>query len=132
MSSFSQFGSIITKVDNGLCGYIAGLEQRRLKRNPVIRSLSDRRDKESQEVFSFKDTTALRKKSQRTIPSQLFQKPKNSIHQRPTCPPPMLPDMRFREILAEPQRPPRQQSNLIKFTFSIILTNFVCKLNFEK
>lgn len=55
------------------------IEPKSQKRNPVMRSLSDRRDKDSQEVFNFKDTTALRKKTQRTIPSHLFQKPNNSL-----------------------------------------------------
>lgn len=85
------------------------MEQKTQKKYPVMRSLSDRRDKDSQEVSNFKDTTALRKKAQRTMPSQLFQKPKNSTYQRPSCPPPKLPDAT--QYQDTPQRPPRQQSN---------------------
>lgn len=81
------------------------------KRNPVIRSMSDRRVKDSREIFNFKDTTALRKKAHRTIPSHLFQKSKNSIYQRPSCPPPSCPPTQIQDA---PQRPPRQQSNSAK------------------
>lgn len=88
------------------------MEQRSQKKYPVMRSMSDRRDKDLQEVSNFKDTTALRKKTQRTMPSQLFQKPKNSIYHRPSCPPPKLPDAT--QTQDTPQRPPRQQSNLTK------------------
>lgn len=92
---------------------ISDVDQRIQKRNPVVRSMSDRCDKDSQEVFSFKDTTALRKKAQRTtVPSYLFQKPKNSIYQRPSCPPPSCP--LFTQDQDAPQRPPRQQSNVAK------------------
>lgn len=75
--------------------------------------MSDRCDKESQEVFNFKDTTALRKKTQRSIvQSDFFQKPKNSIYQRPSCPPPSCPPPA--QVQDAPLRPPRQQSNIIK------------------
>lgn len=75
--------------------------------------MSDRCDKESQEVFNFKDTTALRKKTQRTIvKSDFFQKSKNSIYQRPSCPPPLCPLPT--QVHDAPLRPPRQQSNMTK------------------
>lgn len=75
--------------------------------------MSDRCDKDSQEFFNFKDTTALRKKTQRSIvPSHFFQKPKNSIYQRPSCPPPLCPPAA--QVQDAPQRPPRQQSNVAK------------------
>lgn len=80
--------------------------------------MSDRCDKDLQEVFNFKDTTALRKKPQRTtVPSNLFQKPKNSIYQRPSCPPPSCPPPA--QVQDVPQRPPRQQSNSAKKLISL-------------
>lgn len=75
------------------------------KRNPVIRSMSDRYTKEKNinEVSNFKDTMALNQKKLQPISSQkIFQ-----TCRRPSCPPPKLPDCNQNM----PQRPPRHQSN---------------------
>lgn len=109
--NFSKTDTQKSSYVNHVLYIFSDIDLRRQKRNPVMRSMSDRRDKDSQEVFNFKDTTALRKKTQRTIPSQLFQKPKTSIYQRPSCPPPSCPPTQIQDV---PQRPPRQQSNLAK------------------
>lgn len=72
-----------------------------------MRSLSDRRDKESKETLNFKDTTALRTKH-RISHYQVLPKLFNTACPRPTCPPPKLPDVTQNQCA--PQRPPRQQS----------------------
>ncbi|XP_055307571.1 uncharacterized protein LOC129571745 isoform X2 [Sitodiplosis mosellana] len=91
------------------------------RRKPVMRSMSDRRDKDSNEAPNFKDTTALRTKSKRASPQQLFQKPNGSSYPteiaRPTCPPPKLPI--FCHNKTAPQRPPRQQRKSTKHVSSI-------------
>lgn len=79
------------------------------RRKPVIRSMSDRREKDANETFKFKDTTALRTKSHRGCSQQLFQKTGGTLRQRPSCPPPKLPELPHNQNA--PQRPPRHQSN---------------------
>lgn len=90
-----------------------GLKRVSQRRKPVVRSISDRRDKDPNEALNFKDTTALRTKSKRACPQQLFQRPIRTVYStgiaRPTCPPPKLPDVR--QNSDTPQRPPRQQSS---------------------
>lgn len=78
------------------------------RRKTVMRSMSDRRDRESRETLNFKDTTALRTKRTHQY---VFQKPLNTVYQRPSCPPPELPDVTYNQCA--PQRPPRQQSTHI-------------------
>lgn len=73
-----------------------------------MRSMSDRREKDADETFNFKDTTALRAKPQRICSQQLFQKSTGTLRQRPSCPPPQLPI--FTQNQSAPQRPPRHQS----------------------
>lgn len=70
--------------------------------------MSDRRDKELNEAAKFKDTTALRTKH-RVSHQQIFQKPMTATYQRPSCPPPELPDITSSQN-TPPLRPPRQQS----------------------
>lgn len=90
------------------------------KRNPVIRSMSDRRNKEKSinEVSDFKDTMALKHKKLQPMSSQkIFQTQKVL---RPSCPPPNLPDSN-QNI---PLRPPRHQSiylfaSIFEFTFIV-------------
>lgn len=81
-----------------------GLERGAQRRNPLIRSMSDRRDKDSNEA-NFNDTTALRTKLKR---STILRKPIGTQFHRPKSPPPKLPDVSHNQTA--PQRPPRQQS----------------------
>lgn len=80
-----------------------------------MRSMSDRRDRDLNEA-NFKDTTALRTKSKRASPQQIFQKTNGTIYHRPLHPPPKLPDISHNQIA--PLRPPRQQSNKVKRNLS--------------
>lgn len=84
-----------------------------------MRSMSDRRVRVSNDTLHFKDTTALRTKQHRVSPQQIFQKPTILACQRPTCPPPKLPDNQS----TIPLRPPRQQSNIMFFNEKLLDIN---------
>lgn len=80
------------------------------RRNTAMRSMSDRRAKDTNGDLNFKfiDTTALRTKSKRATPQQLFH--------RPTCQPPTPPTLLDTNgHKTPPQRPPRQQNSNIFF-----------------